>query len=106
VGALDISGYLANQLGAVFPQKGVMLGLYVTSSDGVASVSLSADGSSGSAFGGNSLSNGARNTMAMPLPTSAPSPISDSNLVFLREDLSSGASDLTVTFARVLGVYV
>jgi hypothetical protein len=104
--ALDISGYLANQLGAVFPQKGVMLGLFVTSSDGMASVSLSADGSSGSAFGGNSLSDGARNAMAMPLPTSVPSPISDSSLVFLREDLSSGASDLTVTFARVLGVYV
>jgi hypothetical protein len=104
--ALDISGYLQNQLGAVFPQKGVMLGLFITSSDGVASLSFSADGSGGSAFGGNSLTDGSRNAMTLPIPTTEPSPISSSNLVFVREQLETGTTDLTITFARVLGVYI
>lgn len=104
--ALDISGYLQNQLGAIFPQKGVMLGLFITSSDGVASLSFSADGSGGSAFGGNSLTDGSRNAMTLPIPTTEPSPISSSNLVFVREQLETGTTDLTITFARVLGVYI
>ena len=103
--ALDISGYLFNQLGAVFPQKGLMLGLFIKSSDGIAALSLSATGASGSAFGGNSFSDGGRNAMAMPMPTHVASPISNSNLLFLREEVMSGASDLTIVFARVLGVY-
>jgi len=51
------------------------------------------------------LSNGPRNAIAMSLPTSVPSTISDGNLVILRRDLDAGAN-LTVTFARVLGIYV
>ena len=104
--ALDISGYLQNQLGTVFPQKGVMLRLFITSSDRVVSRSFSADGSGGSAFGGNSLIDGSRNAMMLPIPTTEPSPISPSNLVFLREQFETGTTDLTITFARVLGVYV
>ncbi len=104
--ALDISGYLAGQLGAVFPQAGVNLGLYVSSSSGPAALQVSADGATGSGFGGNALSDGVRNTMAMPLQTHVPSPISDSNLVFLREQLNGAASDLTICYVRLLGVYV
>ena len=104
--ALDISAYLFNQLGAVFPQKGLFLGLFTSSSDGPANLGLSATGATGSAFGGNALSNGRRNTMSLPLPTTVASPISDSNLVFLGEGLDGGATDLTICFARVLGVYV
>jgi hypothetical protein len=104
--ALDISSYLWSQLGVVFPQKGVMLGLYVASSDGPSGIQVSADGAFGSAIGGNALSDGTRNQMAMPVPVSVPSPISDSNLVFLREQLYGGASDFAIAFARVLGVYV
>lgn len=103
--ALDISGYLASQLGAVFPQKGVMLGISSSSSDGPSGIQVSADGAFGSAFGGNALSDGGRNLMAMPAPTSVPSPISASNLLFLREQLSGSASDLSTAYLRVLGVY-
>jgi len=42
----------------------------------------------------------------MPVPTPVPSPISNSNLVFVREQTFGGSTDLTLTFARVLGVYV
>lgn len=104
--ALDISGYLQAQLGAVFPQAGVMLGLYLSSTTGPAGLAFSADGSFGTAFGGKALSDGGPNGMAMPFRTSAPSPISDSNLLFLREYVAGAATDLSVTFARVLGVYV
>jgi hypothetical protein len=58
-----------------------------------------------SAQGGNALSNGARNQMSLPVTTPVPSPISNSNLLFVREQLYGGASDLTIVLARVLGVY-
>ncbi|KCZ87576.1 DUF2793 domain-containing protein [Hyphomonas johnsonii] len=103
--ALDISGYLASQLGAVFPQRGVMLGLYVSSSDGSAELAASANGAMGTAFGANALSDGTRNAMATPVLTTELSPISNSHLVFLREKLYGGATDLVTTFARVLGVF-
>lgn len=83
-----------------------MLDLYVASSDGPSGIQVSADGAFGSAIGGNALSDGTRNQMAMPVPVSVPSPISDSNLVFLREQLYGGASDFAIAFARALGVYV
>lgn len=103
--ALDIGGYLLGQLGAVFPQKGVMLGVACSSSNGPAAISLSPNGAINSAFGGNALSDGKFNSIAAPIVTSVPSPISNSNLVFLREALN-GAADLAICYARVLGVYV
>jgi len=104
--ALDISSYLANELGAVFPQKGIFVGLAVTSSDGSVDLALSPNGATGSAFGGRSLSDGGFNTMTMPLPTSVPSPISSSNLVFVRESVIAPASDMTLTMVRMLGLYI
>jgi hypothetical protein len=68
-------------------------------------IALSENSSSGSIFGGYSLSEGSRNAMAKPLPTSVPFPVSGSTPAFLHEELGIGASELTVTFARVLRVY-
>ena len=104
--AVDISGYLQNSLGAVFPQKGLLLSLYVSSSDGPATLNFSPSGAIGTAAGGNALSDGVRNQISMPIPSSVPSPISNSNLFFVREQLQFGATDITTAFARVLGVYV
>lgn len=104
--ALDISGYLQAQLGGVFPQVGVMVGLYLSSTTGSAGLAFSIDGSFGTAFGGNALSDGGPNGVANPFRTSEPSPILDSNILFLREYVAGAATDLSVTFARVLGVYV
>lgn len=103
--ALDISGYLQSELGAVFPQKGVFLSLYVSSSDGSAGLSVSPSGAAETAIGAYAHSDGTRNAMTAPLPTPVPSPISNSNLVFLREE-QAAASDLTIGFLRILGVYV
>jgi hypothetical protein len=104
--ALDIGGFLLNELGAVFPQKSLMLGIGCSSSDGPAAVSLSANGALGSAFGGNALSDGRFNAIAAPVVASVPSPISNSNLVFVRESLPSGVTDLTICYVRTMGVYV
>jgi hypothetical protein len=104
--AIDISGYLASKLGTVFQQKGLMLGFYVSSATGPAGIDVSPDGSTGSATGGNALVDGTRNSMSLPVPTVIASPISNSNLLFLREGLVGGASDIGVSFLRVLGVYV
>lgn len=103
--AIDVSGYLETHLGAVFPQKGLFLSLYVSSSDGASGLDFSATGATGSAAGGNALSDGGRNQVSLPIPTPTPSPISNSNLVFLRESLSGGATDIAVALARVVGVY-
>jgi hypothetical protein len=104
--AVDVSGYLFNQLGAVFPQKGLQLGIMVISSDGPAGLSASATGAFGSAFGGNALSDGRKNSMSAPVPTSVGSPISNSNLVFVREQLDGGSSDLQISYVRIMGVFV
>jgi hypothetical protein len=104
--AMDISPYLQSRLGAVFPQKGLMLGLYVSSSNGPSGLDFSGTGAGGSAVGGNALSDGSRNQSSLAVTTNVPSPISDSNLLFVRETLFGGSTDLTVALARVLGVYV
>jgi hypothetical protein len=108
--AVDISGYLEGALGSVFPQKGLMLGVYV-SGDGPAGQDYSGTGAGGSAFGGNALDDGTRNQMTIPIVTPTLSPISNSNLLFVRESFPSGPSGplgttLATAFARVLGIYV
>jgi hypothetical protein len=103
--ALDISGYLQTALGSVFPQKGVLLSLYVASSDGPSGLDFSGSGAGGTAQGGNALSEGTRNQMTIPIVTPTLSPISNSNLLFVREQLTGVASDLKIAFARILGVY-
>lgn len=70
--ALDISGYLAGTLGAAFPQKGVMLGIYLSSLDGPAAISISADGALASAIGGNAVSDRRPNRIAMPVVCTQP----------------------------------
>jgi len=104
--ALDISGCLLATTGAVFPQKGVFLGVYVSSSNGPAAVDFSGTGAGGTPTGGNALSNGTRNMTSCPIPTPVPSPISNSNLLFIREQLVGGSTDLITAYARLLGVYV
>ncbi|OZB17104.1 MAG: hypothetical protein B7X53_07225 [Hyphomonas sp. 34-62-18] len=103
--ALDVSPYLANELGAVFPQKGLMLALYVSSVGGSGILGVSASGDYGSVLAGNALQDGTRNHIAIPVPTNVPSPISGSNLLFLREQLESPATAMLTTFVRLLGVY-
>jgi hypothetical protein len=104
--ALDIAPYMLTAFGTVFPQKGLFLSVYVSSSDGPAGLDFSGTGAGGTAVGGNALSNGVRNQSSLPVATPTLSPISNSNLLFLRETLTGSATDLTVVLARILGFYV
>jgi hypothetical protein len=103
--AVDISPYLQAQFGAVFRQRGVSLAVRVNSSGGSSRIKFSATGATGSAVDTNSLSDGADNNVALILPSSVKSPISDSNLVFMSEHLTTGTA-LTVSFARISAVLV
>lgn len=102
---LDISSYLASQFDVVVPQTGMMLGISVSSVDGLAGLGVSATGVVNSVFGGKARSDGSRIGMSMPIRTTVTSPISNRNLLFLREQ-QAGASDITVFYTRVLGDYM
>ena len=103
--AIDISPYLYNQLGAVFRQKAVTVVTRAHASYGVGRVGLSATGEGGSAFDGYSLSGGQANNVSFTLPCHVKSPISDSNLIYLREPLDGAATAHAINFVRVLGVW-
>ena len=103
--AIDISPYLYNQLGAVFRQKAVTVVTRSHASGGVGRVGLSATGEGGSAFDGYSLSNGQPNNASFTIPCSIGSPISESNLIYLREPLDGAATAHAINFVRVLGVW-
>lgn len=103
--AIDISPYLYNQLGAVFRQKAVTVVTRCQASGGIGRVGLSATGEGGSAFDGYSLSGGEANNVSFTFPCHVKSPISDSNLIYLREPLDGTATAHAINFVRVLGVW-
>ena len=103
--AIDISPYLYNQLGAVFKQKAVTVVTRSHASGGVGRVGLSATGEGGSAFDGYSLSDGQPNNASFTIPCSVGSPVSESNLIYLREPLGGTATAHAINFVRVLGVW-
>lgn len=103
--AIDISPYLYNQLGAVFRQKAVTVVTRAQASSGIGRVGLSATGEGGSAFDGYSLSDGQASNTSFTVPCSVSSPVSDSNLIYLREPLDAAATAHVINFVRVLGVW-
>ena len=90
--ALDISPMLQNIVGAVFPQSGILANVVVTGAGGqAAQLFLSPDGSPNS-FVGLSVADGNTSDHGQViLPTPTPSPVSNSNLVFIKE-ASSGST--------------
>ncbi len=103
--AVDLSNYMYNNFGAVFRQKGVLLSTYVSGAGGDVVCDFSGTGAAGSATGGNSLSTGARNQANFTIVTPTLSPISNSNLLYIREQLGTGTAMGTV-YARLMGFYV
>ncbi|MCC6886910.1 MAG: DUF2793 domain-containing protein [Hyphomicrobiales bacterium] len=103
--ALDISPLLQNRLGAVFRQKGIMFKCTAQGIGVCISLVASAIGVSGSFFGGNSLSDGGINITMHTCPTTELSPISNSNLVYVRED-DGGTDTLGISGILLVGVWV
>lgn len=103
--AIDISPMLQATFGAVFPQ-GAVLARTTCQGNGIdVGLALSGTAEAGSFTVTKSNSDGKQNGGMIVVPTPTPSPISQSNLIFLRED-ASGASDLVLTLLHVLGVFV
>ena len=101
--AIDISPMMQMVLGAVFPQQGVLLKAGVSGVGGRVSLLASANGAAGSFNGVNSLSNGLINSGVIVVPCTVPSPISASNLIFLRED-DIGPNTLGLMLASCLAL--
>lgn len=103
--ALDISNYLFNAFGAVFRQRGVLLSTYASATGGDATIDGSGSGALGSAAGTASMPDGKRNYGSHTFFTTQLSPVSNSNLLFLRESLGTGSA-LAICYLRLVGVYV
>lgn len=103
--ALDISPMLQALFGTVFPQKGLTFKNTVFGVTGRAGLSATPTGLGGSYIGGNSLSDGSPNVGMSMVGTSVLSPISNSNLVFIREDQDAGGQ-IGIATLVVAGIWV
>ncbi|MFZ1813280.1 MAG: DUF2793 domain-containing protein [Rhizobiaceae bacterium] len=100
--AVDISPMMHNMLGSVFPQRGI---LFKCSQFGVGArvaIALSPTTGGGSFLGGNSLSDGQPNVTMHMSTTTEPSPVSNSNLVFVRESGAPGTVSISALSALAL----
>lgn len=102
--ALDISPMMQSVLGRVFRQAGVLTRSIVSGSAVQAQVGISEAGVTGGTQITKSFTDGTLGAGQNILPSSQPSPISDSNLVFVQE-AASGSGQL-VTGVSVLGLLV
>lgn len=108
--AIDISPMMQTQLGAVFPQKGVLaklqIGASLSPTAGVAAgvISMSGTGLGGSFAVLTMPSDGSATTGQVTIPCSVPSPVSNANLVFLRET-AAVAGTLGLGLGSVNAIY-
>ncbi|MBL8546132.1 MAG: DUF2793 domain-containing protein [Hyphomonadaceae bacterium] len=102
--ALDISPMMQTVLGRVFRQSGVLLKALVEGLGAQATLDTTEAGLNGSFNGHRSESGGGRLGGQYTQVTSVQSPISDSNLVFMRETVTGSA--MGVTALSVVGVWV
>lgn len=102
--AIDISPMMQSVLGRVFRQSGVLLKSIVEGVSAQATLDTSELGANGSFTGWRSESNGSRLNGQHTQMTSALSPISNSNLVFMRESVTGTA--LGITALSVQGAWV
>ncbi len=105
--AIDISPYLWATFGKIFPQAGLKISLAVSGIGGRVSMDVSGTGQVGTALGSSSSSDGSRQSCFIDVFTPTLSPISNSNLVFLREALTAPATALaTLRLLRLVGIWV
>lgn len=102
VAALDTAPMLENVFGAAFRQSGIMVKASLIAQTAGDSVQLSPDGAAGSFIAAvqTAVAGQAAGSGVTVLPCTEPSPISDTNLVFLREVLGATATvELVSSFA-------
>jgi len=102
--ALDISPMLQTVLGRVFRQSGVLVRAIVQANSVSARLDLSDSGAAGTFNGITSFPDGSQNQGQLTIPCGVLSPISESNLVFLRENVTGTA--FNVAAATVVGIWV
>lgn len=95
--AIDISPYMQANYGVVWRQKGLKISNGVQGASGAVGIDYSGNGAGGTAFGSASID----------VFTAEQSPVSNSNLLFLRENIfTSGASLAGTRLARLVGLWV
>ena len=105
--AIDISTYLFNNYGKVFPQRGLKLAFSVVGIGGRVALDCSGTGAIGTALGSASNSDGSRQSSFVDVFTNTLSPISNSNLLFVRESATAPATALGATrLLRLVGIWV
>jgi len=105
--ALDISDYLFNSYGVVFPQRGLKLSMATQGVRGRAEIECSGNGALGTAHSNSSNSDGSRQSSFADIFTKVLSPISNSNLLFVRESLIAPATALAASrLIRIVGIWV
>lgn len=104
--ALDLSNYLYNSYGRVWRQRGLKFSNSVVGTGGAASLEASGSGAANTVFGSGSNSDGSRQATMVDVFTGVQSPISNSNLLFVRESLITGTSLGVSRLMRLVGLWV
>jgi hypothetical protein len=101
--ALDISPMMQNVLGAVFRQSGIMVKGGIQADTALDAIALSANGATGSFFAAVQcyVAGAFQSLGTVVIPCSELSPVSNSNLVFLRETIASTAQNRLVSAVAV-----
>ncbi|YBV98172.1 DUF2793 domain-containing protein [Phyllobacteriaceae bacterium JZ32] len=105
--ALDISNYLYNNYGRVWRQRGLLVSNSVLGIGGPVRMDYSGTGAGGTAFGSSSNGDGTPQSTMVSVFTAEKSPVSNSNLLFIRETVMAPATALAATrLCRLVGIYV
>jgi hypothetical protein len=103
--ALDISPMLQTTFGVVFRQKALLTKVSLTGVNAKAQLDLSPSGVAGTFANSYTASDGSQNGIQLLVPSSVASPISNSNLVFVRETIATPGA-ISVDLVSIMGVYV
>lgn len=105
--ALDISNYMYNNYGRVWRQRGLLFSNSIGGVDGPVRLDYSGSAAQGTPVGSYSNGDGSKQDVTLSVFTNKKSPVSDSNLLFVREMLRPGATALGAgRWARLIGIYV
>lgn len=103
--AIDISQHLQTAHGAVFPQRGIKMSIQPVGTSGIAAIGVSGNGAIGTAFDIYSHTDGSRQGAFVDVFTDVLSPISNSNLIFVREYVVTASSLAAARLIRLSAIW-